>query len=83
MDLFLAAGFAVAAVVLFAAFGLAVPERRRPLLIASAALVGVILAEQALIGLFGPQAARLTLLAAAFLGMVLVAALVWRRRQPG
>ncbi|HZR97470.1 MAG TPA: hypothetical protein VFE37_02115 [Chloroflexota bacterium] len=83
MDLFLAAGFAMAAVVLFAAFGLAMPELRRPLLVASAALVAGILAEQALIGLVGAQNARLTLLAAAFLGIVLVAALVWRRRQPG
>jgi len=68
--------------VLFAAFGLAVPERRRPLLVGSAVLLGVILVAQVLVGLFGAQTARLTLLAAAFLAMVLVAALVWRRRQP-
>jgi hypothetical protein len=82
MDPFLASSFAVATVVLFAAFGLAVPERRRPLLIASAALVAIILAVETLVGLFGAQTARLSFLAAAFLGMVLVAALVWRRRQP-
>ena len=83
MDLFLAAGFAMAAVVLFAAFGLALPERRRALLISSVVLVGVILATQALIGLFGAQTARLTLVAAAFLGVALGAVLVFRRRQHG
>jgi hypothetical protein len=83
MDPFLASSFGIAIVVLFAAFGLALPERRRPLLIGAAAVVGVILVVQTLVGLFGAQTARLTFLAAAFLGAVLVAALVWRRRQPG
>jgi hypothetical protein len=83
MDLFLAGGFAAAAVVLFAAFGLAEPERRRPLLVGSAVLVGAVLGTQVLIGLFGAQTARLTLLAAAFLGIALVAAHLWRRRRRG
>jgi hypothetical protein len=83
MDLFLAGGFAAAIVVLLGAFGLAAPGRWRPLLIGSAALIGAALATQALIGLFGAQTARLTLLAAAFLGLVALAALVFRRRQRG
>jgi predicted membrane protein len=83
MDLFVASGLTVGAVVLFAAFGLAQPERRRPLLIGSAVVVGVILVAQALIGLFGAQDARLTLLAAATLALVFVAAHIYRQRQHG
>jgi hypothetical protein len=82
MDPFLASSFGIAILVLFAGFGLAEPERRRPLLIGAAGVVGVILIVQTLVGLFGAQTARLTFLAAAFLGMVGVVALVWRRRQP-
>ncbi len=83
VDLFVASGFAVAAVVLFAAFGLANPGWRRPLLVGSAGLVGVILAAQALIGLFGAQTARLTLLAAAALAVALVGARIYQQRQHG
>jgi hypothetical protein len=81
MDLFLAGGFAAAVVVLLAAFALAAPGRWRPLLMGSAALVGAALAAQVLIGLYGAQTARLTLLAAAFLTMVALAVLIFQRRQ--
>ena len=83
MDLFVASGLAVAVVVLFAAFGLAEPRRRRALLVGSGVLVGVILVAPALIGLLGAQNARLTLLAAAFLACAFVAAHIYRQRQHG
>ena len=83
MDFYVTASFATALVLLFAVFGLAMPEWRLRLVAASAVLGRVLFLSPALVSFLGLNPARITLFWVGFAGLALLGVLLYRHNRQG